>query len=60
LNFVLDEVCARLPNGGEQESRRYIAEQLIEVTRAGRVTLEDLRYAGRKALAHLNGGPRAV
>jgi hypothetical protein len=29
MDVVLEEVCAELPNGGDHESRKFIAEQLI-------------------------------
>jgi hypothetical protein len=53
MDVVLDEVCAVLPNGGDHESRKYIAEQLILAARAGKTTLGELTYMGRRALVHL-------
>jgi len=45
MDVVLDEVCAELPNGGDHESRKYIAEQLLQAARAGKKTFKgaDLR-----------------
>jgi hypothetical protein len=60
MDVVLDEVCAGLPNGGDHESRRYIAEQLIQAARAGKTTLGELTYVGRRALVHLNNTPKSV
>jgi hypothetical protein len=42
MDVVLDEVCAGLPNGGDHESRKYIAEQLVQAARAGKTTLKEL------------------
>jgi hypothetical protein len=53
MDVVLDEVCAVLPNGGDHESRKYIAEQLILAARAGKTSLGELTYMGRRALVHL-------
>jgi hypothetical protein len=53
LEFILDEVCATLPQGGDHESRKFIAEQLVLCARAGRTTLEELAYAGQRALVQL-------
>jgi hypothetical protein len=53
MDVVLDEVCAALPNGGDHESRKFIAEQLILAARAGKTTLGELTYMGRRALVHL-------
>jgi len=53
MDVVLDEVCAALPNGGDHASRKYIAEQLIQAARAGKTSLGELTYMGRRALVHL-------
>lgn len=36
---VLEQVRAELPHGGDHESRKYIAEQLIQPAEAGQSTL---------------------
>jgi hypothetical protein len=54
MDVVLEEVCAGLPNGGDHDSRKYIAEQLVQAARAGRITLNELIYVGRRALVQLN------
>lgn len=53
MEVVLDAVCAELPNGGDHESRKFIAEQLIEAARAGKTTPSELTYVGRRALVEL-------
>ncbi|MCA1454033.1 hypothetical protein I6F35_12500 [Bradyrhizobium sp. BRP22] len=60
MDIVLDEVCAELPKGGDHESRKYIAEQLIAAARGGKTTLGDLTYVGRRALVHLNNKPKSA
>jgi hypothetical protein len=60
MDVVLDEVCAGLPNGGDHESRKYIAEQLVQAARAGKTTLKELTYVGRRALVHLNNDPKSA
>jgi hypothetical protein len=53
MDVVLDEVCAELPNGGNHEERKFVAERLIRCARAGRTTLGELLYTGRRALVEL-------
>ena len=60
MDVVLEEVCAELPNGGDYESRKYIAEELIRAVRAGKTSLGELTYVGRRALVHLNNAPRSA
>ena len=54
MDVVLEPVCAELPHGGDHESRKYIAEQLIEAAETGHGTLGDLTAVARRALVHLN------
>jgi len=59
MDIVLEEVCAELPNGRGHESRKFIAEQLIQCARSeqcarsGRTTLGELMYAARRAVVQL-------
>ena len=60
MDVVLDEICAELPNGGDHDSRKFIAEQLIQAARGGKTTLGELTYVGRRALAQLrNDKPKS-
>ncbi|WFU37573.1 hypothetical protein QA640_24170 [Bradyrhizobium sp. CB82] len=43
LKTVLEETCRELPTGGDHETRKYIAEHLIEAARSGKTTLGELR-----------------
>ncbi|MFK4726324.1 hypothetical protein ABIE89_007424 [Bradyrhizobium niftali] len=54
MDVVLQQVCAELPHGGDHESRKYIAEQLIEAVEAGHHTLGDLTAVARRALLQIN------
>jgi hypothetical protein len=60
MNAVLNELCRRLPNGGDHESRKFVAEQLMQAARTGVSTRSDLRDHGRRAVALLQNGPKLV
>jgi hypothetical protein len=60
MDVVLEEVCAELPNGGDHESRKFIAEQLIQCARSGKSTLGYLIYAARRALVQLKKKRRSA
>jgi hypothetical protein len=54
MDLVLEEVCRQLPkHGGDHESRKYIAKQLIRAARCGNVGLEDLRAVADNAFLAL-------
>ncbi|TWB89953.1 hypothetical protein FBZ93_11567 [Bradyrhizobium macuxiense] len=50
LDAVLDQVCGRLVNGGDHDTRKYIAEKLVEAARKGTVHLDELSVVARRAL----------
>jgi hypothetical protein len=54
MDVVLEQVCAELPHGGDHESRKYIAEQLIEAAEAGHGTLGELTTVALRALLQIN------
>jgi hypothetical protein len=60
MDVVLDEVCRELPHGGDHESRRTIAEQLMQAARGGKTTLGELTHVGRRALTLLLDKPRSA
>jgi hypothetical protein len=43
MDVVLEETCRGLPNGGDHESRKLIAEQLLKAAEAGQISLPELR-----------------
>jgi hypothetical protein len=59
LDVVIEKVCTKLPNGGDHESRKLVAEQLIQAARAGRSTLGELTSVGRRAVMQLLNKPKS-
>ena len=53
MDVVLEETCRQLPHGGDHDSRRFIAERLIEAAQAGHSTLGELGIIARRALAEI-------
>ncbi|MCJ9700019.1 hypothetical protein [Bradyrhizobium sp. SHOUNA76] len=49
LQVVLEETCRELPNGGDHESRKVIAEQPLVAAEAWHTTLDELRAAALRA-----------
>jgi hypothetical protein len=39
MDVVLDEVCSDLPHGGDHESRKHIAQRLLQSAKKCNVTL---------------------
>lgn len=58
IEVVLDETCRELPHGGDHESRKFVAEQLVQAARGGKTSLSELTYTGRRALVHLQNRPK--
>ena len=54
MDVVLEEVCRDLPHGGDHESRKHIAQKLMQAAKKGHVTLEGLRTVARRALSELS------
>jgi hypothetical protein len=53
MDVVLEEICREMPHGGDHESRRFVAERLIECAREGRTSLAELNSVARRALLEL-------
>ena len=53
MDVVLEEICREMPHGGDHESRRFIAERLMECAREGRSSLTELDSVARRALLEL-------
>ncbi|UFW48554.1 hypothetical protein BaraCB756_40965 [Bradyrhizobium arachidis] len=51
MEVVLEETCRELPHGGDHESRRVIAEQLLLAAEAGQGSLGELRGVALRAFA---------
>ena len=53
MDVVLEETCRQLPHGGDHDSRKFIAERLIEAAQEGHSTLGELGIVARRALAEI-------
>jgi hypothetical protein len=51
MEVVLEETCRQLPRGGDHESRKAIAEQLLKAAEAGQTTPNELRAVALRAFA---------
>jgi phage tail tape-measure protein len=51
MDVVLEEVCRRLPHGGDHESRKHVAKMLMQAVKKGSVTLEELRPVASRAFS---------
>jgi hypothetical protein len=58
LDVVLEEACRDLPNGGDHESKKYVAKKLMQSVKKGNVTLEGLRPVARRALSECRAASR--
>jgi hypothetical protein len=60
LDVVLEDVCRGLPNnGGDHETRKFIARRLIWAARHGDKTLGGLNMVARRALQRFLRGRAA-
>lgn len=53
LEFVLEQVFGGLSDGGDHETRAYVAARLLEAAQSGILKLEDLRRVAHDALVEL-------
>jgi hypothetical protein len=51
LEYVLDQVCVELADGGSHEMRSFVAESLIAAAQAGERSLEGLMAVAGNSLA---------
>ncbi|WP_426611170.1 hypothetical protein [Bradyrhizobium sp. McL0616] len=51
LEMVLEETCRELENGGDHDTRKCIAEQLMTAIQVGHYTLGELDIVARRAVA---------
>jgi hypothetical protein len=54
MDVVLEEACRNLPHGGDHETRKHIAQRLMQAAKKGHVTLEALRTVASRALSGLS------
>jgi hypothetical protein len=53
MDVALEEICQQMQHGGDHDSRKFIAERLIESAREGRTSLTELNSVARRALLEL-------
>jgi hypothetical protein len=53
MDVVLEEICKEMSHGGDHDSRKFIAERLIESAREGHRSLTELNSTARRALLEL-------
>lgn len=51
MEVVLEETCRHLPKGGDHQTRKLIAEQLLQAAEAGQTNLSELRSVALRASA---------
>jgi hypothetical protein len=56
LDMVLEESCRELPNGGDHETRKMVADRLLDAAMAGHSTLSELGIIARKAISEITKG----
>jgi hypothetical protein len=54
MEVVLEEVFGGVPYGGDHESRKHVAERLIQSAMEGNLTLDGLRAVGGAAFQQLS------
>jgi hypothetical protein len=54
MDVVLEEVCSGLPHGGDHETRKHIAQRLMQSAKKSNVTLDGLRIVAHRALSELS------
>jgi hypothetical protein len=54
MDVVLEEACRDMLHGGNHETRKRIAQRLIQGAKKGNVTLDGLRTVANCALSELS------
>jgi len=54
LVVALERVCQKLPGGGDHETRKRVAEKLLQAAESGHRHLGELETVGRGALREVN------
>jgi hypothetical protein len=50
LDVARETVCRKLPNGGDHETRKRVAQALLRAAKSGLTNLGELESVGRRAL----------
>ncbi|WP_247511570.1 hypothetical protein [Bradyrhizobium sp. 157] len=54
MEVALEKACRRFPNGGDHESRKYIARKLMQSAEEGNTTLGGLDVVAHRAVQELS------
>jgi hypothetical protein len=54
MDVILEQVCRELPHGGDHQSRKHIAQKLLQGVKKGNVPLDGLRNVASRALSELS------
>jgi hypothetical protein len=54
MEVALEKACSRFPNGGDHESRKYVAQKLMLSARKGNTTLGGLDVVAHRAVQELS------
>lgn len=55
MDVALESICRKLPNnGGDHETRKYVAKKLLQAARKGNTRLGALEDVARRALQDLS------
>ncbi len=57
MEMLLEEVCNRLPYGGDHQTRKYVAKRLIDAARSGKTCRDDLLQIALRAMFEVAGAP---
>ena len=60
LEFVLEQVFEKLSDGGDHETRAFVAKRLLRAAQAGIVKLDDLKRVAGDALRDALHTPRSA
>ena len=58
MQMVLQEVCNNLPHGCEHETRKYVAESLIDAAHSGKTCRDNLLPIALRALLEVKNSAR--
>ncbi|WP_028346475.1 hypothetical protein [Bradyrhizobium murdochi] len=54
MEVALEKACSRFPNGGDHESRKYVARKLMQSAVEGNTTLGGLDVVAHRAVQELS------
>ena len=54
LDAILDQTCASMVNGGDHDTRKYVAAKLAEAARNGITHLDELSVIAGRALQEVS------